>query len=316
MATSASVDFSLTRDNIIKMAYQKIGIVGEGGTPTSDQYTEGALMLNAITKSWNASLGMPLWALELGYILPIHDTNLITLGPSGGHATLSYTSTTLTADSAATDTTLTVSSITGISASDQIGIELDNGNIDWTTVNGAPSGTTVTITTGVTTPASSGNRVYAYTTKITRPLRILGAYTRDVASNNDVQMEVITSNAYHGLSSKTTESYPLQLHYEPTIDRGNCYIWPRFSNGDRVIVIHFHRPIEDFDASGDTPDFPQEWYLPLVYELACTVAPNYNTTVRERQLLRQEAKMWLDRVSSNDYEEGSIQFVPDLYRWQ
>lgn len=315
MATSGSVDFSVTRDNIIKAAFQKLGIVGEGLAPTSDQYTEGSLLLNAIVKSWNASLGMPLWAMKTGYILPVSSTNTVNLGPTGGHATLSYVTTTLDADHIATDTALTVASITGISASDYLGIELDDGDIDWTTVNGAPSGTTVTATTGLTSAASSGNRVYAYTTKITRPLRIIKAFSRLVSDTVDTPVEMITSNAYLELSSKTSESYPTQMWYDPQLVNGIASFWPRFSDGTKIIVIHFHRPLEDFDATGDTPDFPQEYYLPLIYELAVNLAPQYNTPVDQWKILATEAKKWLNMVSNNDYEEGSIQFVPDLNRY-
>ena len=306
------MDFSLTRDNIVKAAFQKIGIVGEGLAPSSDQYTEGSLLLNAIVKSWNASLGMPLWAMKVGYILPVSGTSSVSLGPSGGHATLAYVSTTLNAAHIATDTALTVASITGISASDNLGIELDNGEIDWTTVNGAPSGTTVTATTGLTTAASSGNRVYTYTTKLARPLRIIKAFTRVQSDTTDTPVEMITSNSYLELSSKTTESWPTQMWYDPQLAQGVASFWPRFVDGKRIIVIHFHRPLEDFDATGDNPDFPQEYYLPLIYELAVNLAPQYAVPMGQWKILAAEAKKWLDMVGNNDYEEGSIQFVPGL----
>ena len=126
--------------------------------------------------------GMPLWALKRGYILPFTGTSSIN---TDSHVVTAYDTTTLSADSAASDTTLTVTSITGFSNADQIGIELDDGSVDWTTINGAPSGTTITITTGVTTAASSGNRVYGYTAssqRVEKPLRVLQADVLDVAS--------------------------------------------------------------------------------------------------------------------------------------
>lgn len=316
MATSGSVDYSLTRDNIIKAAYQKIGRVGEGGTPTSDQYTEGALLLNAIVKSWNAGeLRMPLWAVRHGAIFPqsLTTPHSVLLGPNGGHASLEIIHTTLTADSAASDTTLTVDSITNIAASDNIGVELDNGNIDWTTVSGSPSGSTVTLAAGVTTAASTGRHVYAYTTKIDRPLRIIEAWTRDFTDSAnviDTPMDIVTVSEYNSLSAKATEGYPLKLSYEPLLVDGLARYWPGFSNGSKIIVFRYHRALEDFDATGDTPDFPQEWYLPLIYELACALAPNYGVPVQERYLLRQETKKWVETVSGNDYEEGSIYFYP------
>jgi len=61
--TSGTTTFSITRDDIIKSALRKIGVVAQGETPTTDQYNEAALALNLLVKSWEAD-GMPLWALR------------------------------------------------------------------------------------------------------------------------------------------------------------------------------------------------------------------------------------------------------------
>jgi len=167
-----------------------VGAIGDGDTPTTNQYTDGAFYLNMIMKSWHND-GMPLWALKEGYILPVSSTNTVTLGPSGGHATLSYTHTTIGADEATGQTALTVASITGITNGDYLGIELDDGTIQWTTVNGVPSGTTVTATASLTDDASEGNHVYAYTTKIQRPLKILEAALFNSTDSTERQIEVI-----------------------------------------------------------------------------------------------------------------------------
>lgn len=318
MATSGSIDFSLTRDNIIKMAFQKLGIVGEGANPSSDQYTEGALQLNAIVKAWSAALGIPLWTVRYGAIFPqsLTTPHSLTLGAGGGHASTEILHTTLTADSAASDTTLTVAAIGSFASADNIGVELDNGNIDWTTVNGAPSGSTITITAGVTTAASTGNHVWGYTAKIDRPMRILEAWTRDYTDDTnvlDIPMRVVTPSEYNEMTNKATESYPLIICYEPLIDRGVARYWPGFSDGSRIIFFRYHRVMEDFDVAGDTPDLPQEWFLPLVYELALLMAPNYHLPIEERHALAKEASKWTIRVASNDYEEGSLFFYPSLH---
>src|SRR3990167_10517755 len=124
MRTSGSTDFAITRDNLINLAHQHVGLIGEGDSASTNQTTEAALLLNMIVKARQAD-GMPLWALKRGYILPITGVSSITAGSS--HVVTSYVTTTLTAESAASDTTLTVTSITGISTAHVIGIELDDG---------------------------------------------------------------------------------------------------------------------------------------------------------------------------------------------
>ena len=44
--TSGTTTFSITRDDIIKAALRKIGVVAQGETPTTDQITEAAFALN------------------------------------------------------------------------------------------------------------------------------------------------------------------------------------------------------------------------------------------------------------------------------
>lgn len=309
MATSGSVDWTVTRDEIIKAAYRLV-VSDEDFTPTTNQTNNAALLLNGIVKSYNASLGMPLWALNYAFILPVSGTYAATIG--SGHVTASYTRTTLSADSAANDTTIDVTSASGISSTYYIGVELDDGDMHWTTVNGAPSGTTVTLTAGVASAASSGNNVYCYQTKLNRPLRIVQAYSivGDVlSSTSDIPVTMVTTEEYLKLSNKSQEMYPLYLNYEPLLT-GTVKFWPRFSNGERVVVIRYHRALEDFDATGDTPDFPQEWNLPLIYELAVALAPTYNVEVTKLSTLRKERDKWVSEVSENDYEEGSIYFQP------
>ena len=143
MAQSGSYDATVTRDNLIADAHLYIGAIGEGESPSANQVTEAARLLNMIVKL-RAADGMPAWALRRGYILPFTGASSIN---TDSHVVTAYDTTTLSANAAAAATALTVTSITGFSASDQLGIELDDGSVDWTTVSGAPSGTTITAAT-------------------------------------------------------------------------------------------------------------------------------------------------------------------------
>ncbi len=51
MSTSGSVDFSISRDTIIKMAYQHIQYIGEGDTPTTTQITEVKILREQVAKN-------------------------------------------------------------------------------------------------------------------------------------------------------------------------------------------------------------------------------------------------------------------------
>lgn len=310
MATSGSVDFSVSRDDIIKAAYRKV-LIDEDFTPSTNQTNNAALLLNGIVKSWTASLGMPLWGSQNLVLLPTTGVRNVNIGPSGGHVTTSYASTTLSAAAASGASTITVTSASGIANGYYIGVEQDDGSMHWTTVNGAPSGTTVTLTAVTTAAAASGNMVYCYQTKAARPMRITYAYARHQTEFIDVPIQVVTFQEWSGYTTKGSEAnYPLSVAYQPLLDNGTLRIWPQFTTGQYVVVLNAQKVLEDFDASGDTPDFPQEYYIPLIYELACALAPDYNVSPQKYAILRKEADSWLEKVAQNDYEEGSIYFEP------
>ena len=309
MATSGSVDFSVSRDNILTDALIIVGAVGPDDTVPTNWTTHAARQLNKLVKALQ-SKRIGLWARKTGYILPISDTNSVSLGPSGGHATLSYSQTTLTVASAALATTVTVSSTTGFGDTRAVGIELDDGTIQWTTQSGAAVGSVITVATALTDDASIGNYIYVYTTKLQRPVRIVEAYLSDLEGPTDVEMEVVAKAMYETIPTKESEGAPNTLNYDPQLDQGVAYFWPRFDSVRSVIKIIFQRPFEDFDASGDTPDFPQEWYDALCYQLAVRLAPVYGMPGADRQMLSQEANAALMLALENEPEEGSFLLQP------
>ncbi len=60
MATSGSTSYESNRDNLIKAALRKCGVLAEGETPSTESYTNGTQALNNIVLRF-ATLGMPLW---------------------------------------------------------------------------------------------------------------------------------------------------------------------------------------------------------------------------------------------------------------
>lgn len=309
MTTSGSVDHSVTRDNIIDDALMIVGGIDLGGTPSAGQYAHGARQLNNIVKAWQ-SMGISLWARATGYVLPFTEANSTTIGPSGGHVTASYVQTTLSASASDGASTITVTSATGISNNYYIGIEMDDNTMHWTTVNGAPSGTTVTLTATIDDDAASGNYVYVYQTKLARPVRVVDSYIHDQESNVDYPLSGSAFSTFTGHGSNETTGVPVQWNYDPQLLNGVYSIYPQFDGGRKLIIITYQRPFQDFDATGDTPDFPQEGYDALVMALAARLAPVYGLPVQDRALLKAEAKEALDLFRANEPEEGSLLIQP------
>lgn len=322
--SSGSYDFTLTRDNIIDLAHQHIGLTAEGVGSSAAQITDGAKLLNMIVKL-RAADGMPLWALKRGAILPFTGASSIN---TNSHVVTTYRNTTTSAAAVSGATTIVVTSATGISASDQIGVE-QSGAMQWTTVSGAPAGTTVTLATALTAAVASGANVYVYTAstdRVQRPLRVLEADILTISGSTSYPIDIVGRQDYFYLGSRTTASIPNQVYYDPALGTnvadpttattwyGTLYVYPRFTDGKKLIEFTYHRPFQDFDATGDDPDFPQEFYLPVMLELAALLGPKAGVPIEERKALFTEAKMYREEALATIYPEGSLRIVPDRAR--
>jgi hypothetical protein len=299
MATSGTISFNMTRTQIIERAYKFIKALGTGQSLSAAMEQDASEFLNMMIKAWQAD-DLYMWTQGTGYLFLASGTANYAIGSSGTHATASYVKTTLTATAAAAATTLTVSSIAGISASDNIAVILDTGAIFWTTVSGAPSGSTVTLASGLPTAAASGRYVFAYTTKLARPLEIEQAWLRDV-SDTDTMITLKSQEHYFELPNKLSVGTPTFLTYNPNrTGTGTISIWPTPSDLTDVVCFRYRRVIEDMTSGADDADFPQEWLLPLSYNLASLLQRQYggNMGLDERTDLRSEALAWKEKLLS------------------
>jgi len=238
MATSGSYNFSTTRDELIENALLKIGGIGQGETPSTDQYTEGAFNLNLIVKAWEAD-GMPLWAIkEVGSGLIEAQANY-TVGPA------------------------------------------------------------------CDIPIAH------------KPLKVYQAWLKDNTSLTDQPVEVISRQEYEALTSKSAQGQPIKLFYDPrggaNGSTGMMYLWPTAEAAvvtNKTLYFSYQRPFEDFDAATDEPDFPQEWFMALLYQLAWALAPSYGVPLEERKLLMIEAEKLHKDAKDFGMEEGSMYIEP------
>jgi len=232
-----------------------------------------------------------------------------------------FVQTTLAASAGAGAGTISVTSITGsistvgspatsILNTYNIGIQLDSGAIQWTTVNGAPSGTTVTLTAALTGAATAGNSVYSYQTKLVRPLRILDAFIRRNAGGNDIPVRIISADEYNRFGVKTSTGTPIQLAYSPQSNTGYVYVYPTFLTCDMMLFIEFTKPMDDFTNSTDDYDMPQEWGEILKFNLAMRLAPEYEVPKDKYDMIKEQAVGLFELVKGYDQESASLLIQP------
>lgn len=312
MATSGSIDYTVDRDAIITEALEIMGVLAGGDTPNSDDVTSLSRTLNMMVKFLQAKY-VNLFAVQRMYVFLQANQNEYSLSSSSSdHLTTSFAQTALDGAVSSGGTSLTVDSISSISDGDNIGIKLSDGTMHWDTVNGAPAGSTVTITNGLASAAADDAVVYAYTTKADRPMKILNQVLRD-SDGRDIPIEKLARSDYIYLPNKTSDGSVINIYYDPQVSTGKLYVWPETDDTSDYLVLWVQRTLEDFDASGDDPDFPQEWYLPLAWNLANYSAVKFGVPVAIASKITKTAKDLLEEAGSYDTEDYMI-LQPDTRR--
>ena len=306
MGTSGSVDYSVTRNNIIYEALELIGAYAPGETPSNEDINSCARTLEMMIKTWQAE-GVALWKNKEHILFQTYEGYEYDLGPSGDHACLvsDYVKTEISTAAASGATSIIVDSITGIADGDYIGIELDDKSLQWSTVNGDPAGSTVELDDALTDTVAVDNHVYAYTTIANRPLDIIEARIR-YPNETEVPLEIISLTDYTSLSSKTSTGIANQLLFEPQTTNARIRIWPACSDVQYVIPFTGRMPLEDFDAATNNPDFPQEWFLALAYNLSVNVAPKFGA--KDVGDIKDLAIYYKENCRTFDEEHTSIFF--------
>lgn len=309
MATSGSTNINLTRNQIITDAFMMIGVLGAEDTLAASDQTFANRILDSMIKQWQ-SIGIGLWAQTEATVFLTDETAKYQLGgTSPAKASNTVVETTTTAAAASGASTVVVTTATGMAASDNIGIVLDNDTIQWTTISSIAS-LTITLADTLTSAAASGNRIYTYTTALNRPVDISQIRLRN-DSNIDRVLTKLSREDYFSIPNKDTVGVPSQYYYDPQLSSAFIYLWPKPNSVDQRLKITYTRPLEDMDASTNNPDFPQEWLLAIVYNLAVLLAPAYGKETKVQGGLGQMASFALQTAKSFDIDTGSVFIVPE-----
>jgi hypothetical protein len=319
MATSGTVTYSVTEQAIYEDALADIGVMDAGMGSVPPEYVPLCRRkLNMLVKQWVSQAdfapGLKMWTRRRAYLFLQADQVEYDLGPGGDPTSEGdYVTTTLTAASPASDTTLTVSSITGIATTNPIGIVLDDGSIHWTTVNGAPAGNTVTITAAVPTDAAIGRRVFVYTSLMRRPFEIVSAVLRD-EDGNDVPIDpAISVEEYESIPVKMSAGSPYQMYIEPRRTTTKAFLDCAPDDVSKVIRLVYLSYIEDLTGLADEVDFPAEWFRPLAAQLAVDLCPAFGRPVTPDLKLKRDEALAIAKNAHPATSNAYFASCPDEY---
>ncbi len=309
MSTSGSINFSQTRNDLIKDALTYIGCLGVEDTLGAEDLNFANRQLDKMIKAWQGQ-GIGIWSKTEATILLTSGVAKYQLGGSNpAKASDTVVETTTTAAASLGASTVVVASVSGMTIGDNIGIVLTGGTIQWTTITNIA---TLTITLGVvlTGAAASGNRIYTYTTALNRPLDVTQIRIRDNSDNDRDLGTQLAREDYFALTNKTTPGTPNAWYYDPQLVSGFIYLYPTPDSVNLRAKITYRRTLEDFDAAPNTPDFPQEWLLAITLNLAVVIAPAYGKETKVAQGLGAMANYAFSLARSLDVDAGSVFLAP------
>lgn len=305
-ATSGTYTFSVTQAQIIKQAMLDIVALQEGEVPTAQEFTDCSFKLNMLVKQWmgrtDFAPGLKVWTRRRATLFLGNAQYAYKLGQLGDHWVESTTgltypqqfgSTTVgNAGAAANATVIPVLSITAMNINDYIGILLGS-DIFWARISGlnpVPNPPTVTINTPLPQAAVKSSYVWWYTTKGVRPLEIITCVLRDIYLN-DTPIDFLTVERYESLPTKvapTNIADPTAILYESQFKNqqpnGRLYLDVGGAQ-DVTKTLHcvYLAPTQDLVNPGDAPDYPQQWFRPLVNQLAKDIGPMFDCTWSQDQ---------------------------------
>jgi hypothetical protein len=162
---------------------------------------------------------------------------------------------------------------------------------------------------------TNGDNSYTISPKL---LKVTQALNRNIDTNIDIPMRIVTRDEYNRLGNKTTSGNPIIVWCNPNLDDTTVKVFPTptaVEAADNTIILTYQKEFSDFDASTDTPEFPKEYFDALKFALASRLSYEYGMDVQDRKQLFEQAMMLKQDALSFGTEEGSVYFGVDTRRW-
>jgi hypothetical protein len=285
----------------------QVGVDGEGLEP--EYYQRALVTLNLVMMELQAQ-GLHLSSYNVGYLFLQPDQYKYIIEDE--NATNEYFQRTIDGAEASGQTVLTVSDTTDLQNDDIIGITLDDGSIQWTTVSSFDSGAlTVTIADALTDDAADGNYVFNYRTALKQISRIHQTWRRDNYVT-DVPITQISQQEYDVLPYKTTNNgVPSISYYHRGIPKGTLFLWPVPTNAVPIIGFWYERKLGQMKETTEVMDLDQFYYPAVVYTLALRLCDTFAVSTEVYQRIKQSQEEIMAQALSYDDEQTPVKISPN-----
>lgn len=304
--------YDKTASDLINDALRTASITGTEMPVESSDFANGFTCLNDVLAILQTEQ-IHIWSETEAFLPMTTDTQVYTLGSSGDHCFTDYEYTTVSVIALSGATTIDVESTAGMTAGDNIGIELDDGTRQWTTINAVTDSNTLVIDAALTDDVSVDATVYTYTTGIDQPVRILSARYADSATTDEIPTSQISRDEYFNQPSKSSTGSTNSWYYSRQLSSGKLYVWPVAGNVRSVIRFTFIKPQYIPEDQSENILIPPEWYLPLKLKVAAELGLIYAIDPEKQVMLEQKAQIYMEKALGIDNEFSSFSFHPCNY---
>ena len=281
MATSGTYSFNLSVSQVITRALRISGIVGEGQTPTGDQYASGKESLSLLLQNINAGSDCE-FKIE-DYVYTFEDASLVSMSGSDFQCVYPHT-----AD-------LTNRPITGPNAQQYWTSSSETGS-EWVS--------------GGSYTASNDFLLPAYVDEI---LEV--QYQRNDNSNREV--DIISyynwETKYNKYSNKASDDVR-EVAFRRDYNQFRCYLYPvplnNITGNLRFVII---RKFQDVTSNSQNVEMRTKYLQMIIYKLAVDLGYLYNRNETDLAMLMRQSSYYEKQYNLDNTEHSENNIVNGLY---
>lgn len=292
---------------IINKSLRVLGVIDKNQPLSASDRNYALEGLNYLT-AWIATEYNHLWLEELYILLCKKGVASYSMGDGSKYIAKQddLKELSLTADALAADTTITVSSASGVMNGYSIAVFDNDGNSFFTTVNGAPVGNVITLTDQLSANSNSGNLVYAFPNVAKRALRVRNAQFAVSTTSSEIPVNRMSRDTYFDQPIKLTQGSASNWYYDPQLSTGKLYLWPTPYSDKNVLRFTAQRPFVINEKNIDSVDFPGEWLLALSYLLAVSLTDEYMVDPNRQALIKAKSDEYFASALAFDNDGDSL----------
>lgn len=258
-------DSNLTRNQLIDLALADIGVLADGENSSAEQSAKGIICLNLIVRELDAA-GKWLWGMSQSPSTVTLVANQFVYSGSSIPTDMLQLARASYRDAQATDWPLDILTTEGY---ENIGEKIKTGD---------PRAIFLT-----------EHKTIASKTLYIWPM--LGSVNTQsvVTGTNAAAYKCIRSHTSDSTNHPITGANYL-LYWEAGGSGPSSWATATSYTAPQQVRLWYKRPLYDFDAASDNPDFPQQFTNLLRWRLAADLAPMYRKSLEERAFFVQKAK--------------------------